>query len=209
MRKSLAVFSLSATALAASVILAAGPASAAPAARSVPADSSITATYPVTGSTFISKLNTTITVGPGTLVSTLDTTTSALTGTLTLPPATGTFKILGIPITATTQFVQSGTATGTLTNGVVTTTAQVTVKLTSLKAAGIPIPLGSRCQTSTPASITLTSQAGFNLLNGGNLAGTYTIPQFSHCGLATLLINLTIPGAGNTITLTLGKAKIG
>ena len=209
MRKSLAVFSLSATTLAASVILAAGPASAAQAARSVPADSTITATYPVSGSTTISKLNTTIAVGPGTLVSTLDTTTSTLTGTLTLPPATGSFKILGIPVTATTEFVQSGTATGTLKNGVVTTTAQVTVKLTSLKAAGIPIPLGPRCETSTPASITLTSQAGFNVLNGGNLAGTYTIPSFSHCGLATFLINLTIPGAGNTITLTLGKAKIG
>lgn len=209
MRKSLAVFSLSATALAASVILVAGPANAAQTARSVAADSFMTATYPVSGSTFISKLNTTITVGPGTLVSSLDTTTSALTGTLTLPPATGSFKILGIPVTATTEFVQSGSATGTLNNGVVTTTAQVTVKLTSLKAAGIPIPVGSRCQTSTPASITLTSQAGFNLLSGGNLAGTYTIPQFSHCGLATLLINLTIPGAGNTITLTLGKAKIG
>ena len=30
-----------------------------------------------------------------------------------------------------------------------------------------------------------------------------------NCGLATLLINLTIPGSGNTITLKLGKAKIG
>src|SRR6185437_15110607 len=118
MRKSLAVFSLSATALAASVILVAGPANAAQTARSVPADSVITATYPVNGSTFISKLNTTITVGPGTLVSSLDTTTSALTGTLTLPPATGSFKILGIPVTATTEFVQSGSATGTLKNGV-------------------------------------------------------------------------------------------
>jgi hypothetical protein len=210
MRKSLAVFCLSAMALAVSVIQVAGPASAARSARSVPADSFIKATYPVSGSTFVSKINSTISLGPGTLVSTLDTTTSALTGTLTLPPATGSFKALGfIPVTATTEFVQSGTATGTLKNGVVTTTAQVTVKLDSLTAAGIPIPVGSRCQTSTPASITLTSQSGFNLLNGGNLAGTYTIPQFSHCGLATFLINLTIPGTGNTITLTLGKAKIG
>jgi hypothetical protein len=210
MRKSLAVLVLPAAALAVSVIQAAGPASAAPSARSVPADTVISATYPVTGSTFISKINSTVTLGPGTLASSLDTTTSTLTGTLTLPPATGSFKALGfIPVTATTEFVQDGTATGTLKNGVVTTTAQVTVKLTSLKAAGIPIPVGSKCQTSTPAAITLTSQAGFNLLNGGNLSGTYTIPQFSHCGLATLLINLTIPGAGNTINLALGKAKIG
>lgn len=209
MRKSLATFLLSATTLAALFFQVAGPASASPSARSVPTDTIINATYPVTGSTFISKLNATITLGPGTLASSLDLQTSALTGTLTLPPATGSFKLLGfIPVTATTEFMQDGTATGTLKNGVVTTTTQVTLKLTSLKAAGIPIFVGNQCQTS-PATITVTSQAGFNLLNGGNLAGTYTIPQFSHCGLATFLINLTIPGANNTITLTLGKAKIG
>jgi hypothetical protein len=210
MRKSLATFLLSASALAALAVQTAGPASAEPAARSAPADQIITATYPVTGSTFISKLNTTIPLGPGTLASSLDLQTSALTATLTLPPATGSFKILGfIPVTATTEFIQVGTATGTLSNGVVTTTAHVTLKLTSLKAAGIPIFIGDECQTSTPATITVTSQPGFNLLSGGNLAGTYTIPQFSHCGLATFLINLTIPGPNNTITLTLGAAKIG
>jgi hypothetical protein len=209
MRKSLATFLLSATALTALIFQTAGPASASPSARSAPTDTIITATYPVTGSTFINKLNTTLALGPGTLVSSLDLQTSALTGTLTLPAATGSFRILGfVPVTATTEFVQDGTATGTLKNGVVTTTTQVTLKLTSLSALGIPIFVGNQCQTS-PATITVTSQAGFNLLNGGNLAGTYTIPQFSHCGLATFLINLTIPGANNTITLTLGKAKLG
>jgi hypothetical protein len=54
--------------------------------------------------------------------------------------------------------------------------------------------------------VTVSSQPGFNILKGGNLAGTYTIPDFANCGLETLLINLTVPGAGNTITLTLGKA---
>ena len=90
----------------------------------------------------------------------------------------------------------------------VTTTASVTLKLDSLSIGGIPIWIGDECQTSSPASITVTSQPGFNLLNGGNLAGTYTIPNFSHCGLATFLINLTLPGPNNTITLTLGKAKL-
>jgi hypothetical protein len=40
-------------------------------------------------------------------------------------------------------------------------------------------------------------------------AGHYTIPRFAHCGFATFLINLTIPGPNNTITLTLGPPKIG
>ena len=209
MRRSLAMFLVSAAGLAAVTVQAAGSAAAAPSGRAAPAAGTITATYPVTGSTFISKVNGTVSLGPGTLVSTLDLSTSALTSTLTLPPATGTFKILGfIPVTATTEFIQNGPAPGTLKNGVVTTTASVTLKLDSLSIGGIPILIGDECQTSSPASITVTSQPGFNLLNGGNLAGTYTIPPFSHCELATFLINLTIPGPNNTITLTLGKAKL-
>jgi hypothetical protein len=43
---------------------------------------------------------------------------------------------------------------------------------------------------------------------GGSLSGTYTIPPFAHCELLTPVLNLTVPGPGNTITLTLGKAKV-
>lgn len=176
------------------------------------ADTSITATYPVSGSTFIKALNSTVSLGPGTLTSTVDLNTSAVTSsTLSLPPATGSFKELGfIPVTATTAFVQDGNATGTvsLSNNTVSVTTQVTMQLTSLKIAGVPVLIGKSCQTSAPATITVSSQPGFNVLNGGTVAGTYTIPKFSHCGLGTLLINLTIPGSGNTISLTLGKATL-
>ena len=41
------------------------------------------------------------------------------------------------------------------------------------------------------------------------VAGSYTIGHFQDCGLATLLINTTIPGSGNTVKFTLGKAKLG
>jgi len=176
------------------------------------ADTTVTVTYPVTGSTFIKAINSTVALGPGTLATTADLTTSTLTGTLTLPPATGSFQELGlVPVTATTELVQDGPATGTVdfsTNAVQTTT-QATLKVTSLTAAGIPIPVGSSCQTRTPATITVSSQPGFNVLSGGTLAGTYTIPRFVHCGLATLLINLTLPGPGNTISLTLGAGTLG
>jgi hypothetical protein len=57
--------------------------------------------------------------------------------------------------------------------------------------------------------IKLASLPGFNPLKGGKLAGTYTIPPFANCGLATALLNATVPGPGNTITLKLGAAKIG
>jgi hypothetical protein len=184
---------------------------AAPTAKAALADTTVSVSYPVTGSTYIKAINSTIDLGPGTLATTADLTTSTLTGTLTLPPATGSFKELGlVPVTATTEMIQDGTATGTVnfTTNAVTTTATDTLKLTSLNVAGLPIPVGPSCQTS-PATITVSSEAGFNVLNGGTLSGTYTIPTFSHCGLATLLINLTLPGPGNTISLTLGKGTLG
>src|SRR3984893_1613302 len=187
--------------------------SAAPAlaSRSTPADQVFKLTFPVTGSTFIKKVNSSISLGPGTLASTADLTTSTLTATLTLPPATGSFKELGfIPVTATTKMIQVGQATGTFNfnANTVTTTATDILQLTSLNVGGINIPVGNSCKTS-PAAITVTSQPGFTFGTGGTLGGTYTIPNFRHCGLATLLINLTLPGPGNTISLTLGKPTLG
>jgi hypothetical protein len=175
------------------------------------AGSSVTVTYPVTGSTYIKAINSTLSLGPGTLTSTVDLKTSAVSANLSLPAATGSFKELGfIPVTATTEFIQDAAATGTanLKTNKVSVTSKTTLRITKLSVAGLPIQVGRDCETRTPASITVKSKRGFTVLGGGNLAGTYTIPRFSHCGLATPLINLTIPGSGNTITLTLGAAKL-
>lgn len=185
------------------------------AATAVPASataSTIKATYKVTGSTFLNAPSATLPLGPGKLVAHVNASTGAVKATLTLPDATGSFEELGvIPVTATAHFINNGPTTGTinLSTGAVTSTSHITMQLVSLSVAGIPLPLGPSCETSTPAVVQVTSQPGFNLLKGGNLTGTYTIPQFANCGLATPLINLTLTGPGNTITLTLGKAKIG
>ncbi len=190
-----AVFAVTATA---------GPASA--------TTSTIHAKYKVTGSTFLKAPNATLPLGPGKLVANLDAATGSIKATLTMPDATLSFKQFGvIPVTATAHFINSGPTTGTLnlTTGAVTTTSNITFQLVSLSVGGVPVPVGPSCESSTPAVVQVSSQPGFNILKGGNLAGTYTIPQFAHCGLVTPLINLTLTGPGNTITLTLGKAKIG
>lgn len=177
------------------------------------ADTVVHAKYKVTGSTVVKAANFTLALGPGKLASTLDANTGKLTATLTLPDATGSFKENGVvPVTATTQFINDGRTTGTLNfdTGAVSTTSKITLRIVSLSAAGVPVPVGSSCETTQPAVVAVSGQPpAFNILKGGNLTGTYTIPQFAHCGLATALINLTIPGPGNTITLTLGKAKLG
>jgi hypothetical protein len=191
--------------------LAAGAAIAATAAPAS-ATTTVKATYKVTGSTFIKAPNFTLNLGPGRLVSRVNLKTGRLTARLSMPNATGSFEQSGIiPVTATTQFINDGPTTGRLNKntGAVRTKSKITLRIVSLTVAGLPVPVGNSCQTKSPAAIRLTSQKGFNVLNGGNVAGSYTIPKFHHCGLATILINLTIPGGGNTITLKLGKAKLG
>jgi len=184
-------------------------------AAAVPASattSTIHARYKVTGSTFLKAPNVTLPLGPGKLVANLNPATGSIKATLTVPDATLTFKQFGlVPVTATTHFINNGPTTGKLNinTGAVTTTSHLTFQITSLSVAGIPVPVGPSCESSTPAVIQVTSQPGFNIIKGGNLAGTYTIPQFANCGLVTPLINLTLTGPGNTITLHLGKAKIG
>ncbi len=181
-----------------------------PAAGTAHADVVLQVNYPLTGTTYIKSTNSSMSLGPGTLAATLDENAN-ITATATLPPATGSFKEFGvIPVSVTTEFIEATPTTGTLdvNTGAVQTTSHFILRLTNLKVAGIPTPVGDRCETKTPAVISVASDQNFNILTGGNLNGTYTIPPFQNCLLATPLINLTVPGPGNTITLTLGAATV-
>jgi hypothetical protein len=191
----------------ATLAVAAGPASA----KTASASAKVHASYKVTGSTYIKAPNFTLSLGPGKLSSAVNLRTGKLTADLSMPNATGTFEQYGIiPVTATTQFINDGPTTGRLntTTGAVTTTSKITLRIVSLQVGPVPIPVGNSCQTKQAVVVHLASQPGFNVIEGGKLAGDYTIGKFSGCGVATLLINLTIPGSGNTISLKLGKAKI-
>jgi hypothetical protein len=176
------------------------------------ADTHVKATYKVTGSTFLKAPNFTMKLGPGQLSSNFDANTGKVSASLTLPNATGSFKQGGvIPVTATTKFINDGKTTGTVNRntGAVKTSSEITLRIVSLTVSGLPVSVGKTCETTDPVTVALKSLKGFNLIEGGNLAGTYTIGDFQHCRLATLLINATIPSAGNTIALKLGKAKLG
>jgi hypothetical protein len=167
--------------------------------------------YPVNGSTFLKAANATVTLGPGALRSRVNLSNGNVVASLNLPPATGSFTELGlIPVTATVAFIQNGPTTGKidLNTGAVTTSSSITLQITSLSVAGLPVPVGPACQSATPASVALASQPGFSIVNGGTVSGTYTVPPFAGCGLITPVLNLTITGPGNTISLTLGKAHV-
>lgn len=196
-------------ATAAGLAVTAGGIATAGAASASAASSGLTVKYKVTGSTFIKSVNTTAQLGPGTLKSTVNLKNGKLTASLSLPPASVSFKEFGlVPVSATTEFIQDGPTTGqlNLNTGAVSTTSKIIIKLDSMSVAGVPVPVPSTCETA-PATIKLKSLKGFSVVNGGSLAGTYTIPDFSGCGVLTPVLNLTIPGSGNTIALKLGKAK--
>src|SRR5215469_5959696 len=119
------------TGLLAAVTIAATPAAAS-------ADTVLKVRYPVNGSTFLKAANASITLGPGKLITSVDLNTGAVTASLNLPPATGSFKELGlIPVTATAAFIQNGPTTGTvdLNTGAVTTTSNITLQITALSIA--------------------------------------------------------------------------
>ena len=110
------------------------------------ADATINVHYPLTGTAFLKKLNTTVNLGSGTLSAMVDLTTGASTSTLTLPPATVSVHELGfIPVTATTEMIQDGPATGTvnLSTNTITSTASVMLKVDKLTAFGLPLPVGN------------------------------------------------------------------
>ena len=41
-----------------------------------------------------------------------------------------------------------------------------------------------------------------NLTGASTFSSSYTIPKFADCGLVTPILNLIIPGSGNTFTVT-------
>jgi len=175
------------------------------------ADSVVNVHYAVTGTTYLAKLNTTANLGSGALASTVDLTTGTSQSTLTLPSTAVSVKEFGfVPVTATTELIQNGPAAGTVnfSTNTITSTANVTLKLTNLTIFGVSLPVGDKCQT-TPFNIGISSGPGFTVSGGGPVTGTYTIPAFHDCGLNTLLLNLTIPGAGNTLNLDLGPLQLG
>jgi hypothetical protein len=196
-------------AIGAAALLSAGTVAAT--AGTASASSVIHATYKVSGSTYLAGPKSSLALGPGTLAAAVNASNGKLSATLSLPDATGSFTEFGIiPVTATAQFVNDGPTTGTISSktGAVSTTSKITLRLVKLSVAGIPLPVGTSCETAKPVVVKLKSQKGFSVLAGGKLAGSYTVGNFAHCGLNTVLINLTIPASGNTITFVLGKAKI-
>jgi hypothetical protein len=159
--------------------------------------------YDAGGTTHVKKTNNDVALGPGSIVASLDVASGVLSSTLTLPTAHAKFNALGfLPTTADIDFLPQGAAIGTVGPDQITANAKVVIRIHNVWSGGLPIIVGNNCKT-TPATIALTSTPGFQVFVGGDLTGTYTIPNFDNCLLASGLLNALIAGSGNTITLHL------
>lgn len=171
--------------------------------------------YDASGSSHIASTDSTIELKPTTLSVEVESADGSFTGHLPLADTTTNFNAIGlVPVSATVSFVEAAPITGNLiTEGTTTrieSTASYYIKLSNVKLAGIPAYVGNHCQTKQPVSIPADTPAGetFHILRGGNLTGEYTIGDFEDCFLQTALINLIVPGSGNTAQLVASNARL-
>lgn len=136
--------------------------------------------------------------------------TGSITGNLNLPDATTTLKLGSLPLAKVTMAaVPTKPVAGKLTGLNVAATQEFTIHIKKIEPLGLPINLvGKNCKTVTPVKSELTGTLT-GLFDPYTLKGTYTIPKFANCGLSTPLINLLIPGAGNTMKADFSGFKLG
>jgi hypothetical protein len=166
-------------------------------------DSVLGFAYKIRATTHVKKLNQTISPPPGTFKGQIDLDQERLTGSINLPPATFTMKLANtVPLlTATARIVQAKPVTGTINLSTlrVKATSTFNLRIVSAYATGVPVNLvGNSCTTATPISVTMSGVA--SLTAASKFSGTFTIPPFKTCGVATTALNQLIPGPGNTFS---------
>ncbi|MFD1860390.1 hypothetical protein EHW97_14935 [Aeromicrobium camelliae] len=170
--------------------------------------------YDVNGVTQIEKTGSSITLGPAVMHSRVED-DGSFTGDMELPGTRTEFKVIGfIPVTADVNFTPTGPTTGQLTRvgrqRTLASTSSYYVRLSNIKASVFPLFAGQNCRTVDPVVIPANTPEGefFDIAAGGRLVGEYSIGDFQNCGLNTWLINLLVPGGGNTVELNLTNGRI-
>jgi hypothetical protein len=183
-------------------IAAAGFAFAAAGAGTATAGPPLVITQDVTGSGHFAKADADVSVSPGTFKFLYDIGPYTFNGDLVLSPGRLAFRTsAGFGISADVTYTPTTQLSGS-NFGSFSGSFDADVVLTNVKMAGISVPVGD-CKTVTPIKFDLTPGPGFDLVKGGDLSSTYTVPEFGDgCGSATSFINDALPGPDNTLNLT-------
>lgn len=161
----------------------------------------------INATTHIKSVNMDVVVPQGTFTGQINLTTGDLTGSIALPPAVKEIKFLGLKLaSATFAMAPAAPITGkvNLATMDVTVNASFNFKITKATLSIAPWLnlISPSCTGVTPVNV---SMAGKVDLSGApqTFSSTYTIPKFKDCGLlVTPLLNLIIPGPGNTFSAT-------
>ena len=126
-------------------------------------------------------------------------------GNLVLRPAAISRRVLGVSLFGATVRIdaESPVAGRIDERGQLSATVTVNAALTAIRLAGRAVAGGGSCRTATCAVVPLRSRPGFDLANGGRLAGRYQRPPFTGCGWLTPVINLLVAGPGNAAVIDL------
>ena len=181
----------------------ASPAAASSTARA--ADPTLPISWNVNASTHLKSLNLDVVVPPGTFNGSIDLVTGALTGNLVLPPASKTISLFGLPLASTTFAMSEN---GPITGHVDLSTFQVTVNASfnfAISSASLSVLpwlnlVGRNCKGTSPIGVTMSGPV--SLTGASTFTSTYTLPKLGGCGLLTPILNLIVPGPGNTFTAT-------
>jgi len=129
------------------------------------------------------------------------------TGDLVLQPSTVSRTVRGVSLfSATVQVTAESPVIGAVDHqGRTFAAVTVGAVIAEAHAAGRPLISGGSCRTATHAVVPLHSRPGFQLEQGGRLAGRYQRPPFTGCGWITPLVNLLVAGPGNAVVIDLAR----
>lgn len=177
----------------------AAPAQAAP---EIPIDWTVDAT------STLAKLNQTVHIEGGTFKGAYDLGTGQLTGDLNLPKVTSRLDIGSLPLAnITMKMEQAERVTGTVDLATMTahTKSKLNVRIPEIRPVLLPFInlVRTTCMTSKPVEANLSGPV--NLAGDSTFTATYTMPKLKDCGWGiTEILNLLVPGEGNTMTATFG-----
>lgn len=188
-----------------STVLVAAASFTAPVASAAP----IPINWDVNASTHIKSLGMDVVVPTGTFNGSVDLATGNLTGDLSLPPASKSIKLLGLPIASTTfAMSQAKPITGHVDLATMTVTVNASFNFAITQASLSALPwlnlVGRSCRGRAPIDVSMTGPV--DLSGPSSFTATYTLPKLTGCGILTPILNLIIPGSGNTFTTTFAPA---
>jgi hypothetical protein len=169
--------------------------------------------WDVKGNLTIKKLNQGVAFPPGSKFNgSVDLATRNLTGHVTVPTFKSRLRVLGFPVDATLELVETSPVAGDVVLGGTTTidaTSSFVIRIRRLASPYLPLNLvASRCQTAGPVTLKLHYSGPLDLVNGFAFSGTTTIPRLTGCGLTTPLLTLLMSGPGNAFYVRISPPAV-